>query len=131
MFRRRAGRMYIIIWRMFDERDLRGIAKYKKKVYIYMDINIYRYFANALVEEETVSSRLRIRLPAYVNEIPILLLLFFFILQRIKQTGREIRPYRGPQYIDEHWLHDFSQTSNGQAAEAAGLYTPHERHHSV
>jgi hypothetical protein len=87
---------------MFDERDLRGIAKYKKKVYIYMDINIYRYFANALVEEETVSSRLRIRLPAYVNEIPILLLLFFFILQRIKQTGREIRPYRGPQYIDEH-----------------------------
>jgi len=52
---------------------------------------------------------------------------FFFLLQRIKQTGREIRPYRGPQYIDEHWLHDFSQTSNG----AAGLYTPRAPHRAV
>jgi len=88
---------------MFDERDLRGIAEYKTHTRTHTHtahIHIYGQFArrgNGLLEPaESDSVGVRERNTDFI------ITTFFFLLQRIKQTGREIRPYRGPQYIDEH-----------------------------
>jgi len=111
----------IIIWRMFDEYDLRGISEYK----------IHTHMGNSrTLVEETVSSRPPNQTPsAYVNEIPILLLLFFFSFTANK-TNRTWYSPLSQTAIHRRALITWFFTDVERGGGSGGIiYTPH--HHPV